>query len=74
MAAGHARNFSELRALEKPLKELRHRAAAETRREVLRLIREHAPAGSNAAYSREERRRLNSRRRCLQAFAPYDAP
>ncbi len=56
-----------------PLRELRHRAAIEARREVLRFIRERAPAGSSAAYTREEQRRLNARRRCRELFAPYNA-
>ncbi len=56
-----------------PLREMRDKAAAESRRQVLRFIRERAPAGSDAVYTPEELRRLNARRRCREAFAPYAA-
>jgi hypothetical protein len=57
-----------------PMEELRHRAAAEARRQILRFIRARAPAGSDVAYTSEELHRFNAHRRSRERFAPYDGP
>ena len=56
------------------MEELRHRAAAEARRQILRFIRARAPAGSDVAYTSEELHRFNAHRRSRERFAPYDGP
>ena len=57
-----------------PMEELRHRAAEEARRQILRFIRDRAPQGSDAAFTAAELRRLNARRRSVETFAPYASP
>lgn len=51
--------------------EQRVRAAVEARRRILSFIRYALPSGSELAYSAEELRRLNQRRRSRERFEPY---
>lgn len=55
------------------LEEARQRAASEGRRRILQFIRAWAPAGSSLAYTDDELRRFNARRRSRERFAPYEA-
>lgn len=51
--------------------EQRVRAAVEARRRILSFIRHALPSGSELAYTAEELRQLNQRRRSRERFEPY---
>lgn len=53
------------------LDRIRHQAAAEARRKIVKFVRKNAPWGAPNAYTAAELHQLNARRISIERFDPY---